>query len=172
MGGFARVVLPIAASFAAPYAGAALGLAGPTAAAGTSTVLSRAISGAILTGINQIGSLSQQRAQQRAARARNQAEAARIQREYEIRERNRRNALRKTVAAQRARFGALGIGSSGGSAAAIITGLQSKTDADSRFDRDTTGLRRTSLLEASRPAARNNFQLLRKTLTPFINLLD
>ena len=172
MGGFARVALPVAASFAAPYAGAALGLGASTAAAGTSSVLSKAITSAIFSGIKQIGSLRQQRAQQRAAQTRNQSEAARIQREFEIRERNRRERLRKTVAAQRARFGALGIGSAGGSAAAIITGLQSKTDADSRFDLEGVGLRRTSLLEASRPNSRNNFQLLQKSLSPFVNLLD
>ena len=172
MGGFARVALPVAASFAAPYASAALGLGASTAAAGTSSVLSKAITSALFTGIQQIGSIRQQRAQQRAAQARNQNEAARIQREYEVRERKRRETLRRTVATQRARFGGLGIGSAGGSAAAIIIGLQSKSDADSRFDKDTTSLRRSSLLEASRPAARNNFQLLQKTISPFINLLD
>ena len=172
MGGFARIALPVAASFAAPYAGAALGLGTSTAAAGTSSLLSKAFTSAIFSGINQIGSLRQQRAQQRAAQARTQAEAARIQREFEIRERNRRERLRKTVAAQRARFGAIGIGSAGGSAAAIITGLQRKAVEDSRFDLEGVSLRRSSLLEASRPAARNNFRLLQKTISPFISLLD
>lgn len=57
-----------------------------------------------------------------------QAAALRSQRAAEIAD--RQDLLRRTLAAQRARLGAMGVGSSGGSADALIAGLTQKAATD------------------------------------------
>ncbi len=213
MGGFARIALPVAASIAAPYAGAALagtaapiataagaaalgvapgtalsmsqllalsgpiglGSAGYTTAAGVSTLGTLVNAG--LTGLGQLNQIRQERLQQQMANARNAAEAARIRQQFDINERRRREQLRRSVAAQRARLGAAGVGSASGSGAAIIGGLQREADQRTREDIDAldqrfSAQRRLSLLEQSSRRNQVAFQTLRKTLSPFVNLLD
>lgn len=63
-------------------------------------------------------------------RANNQAAAMRnrqVQLQHQIEERRRKQQLKETKATKRARFGGAGVGSSAGSSAAVITGLQRKS---------------------------------------------
>ncbi len=203
MGKFAQVAIPVAAAIVAPYAAGALGAAGGFGAAsgaavgnlgiGTGLGTSAAASGfgsaaatvspwavatnAGLTGLSQLGALQQQRSQAAIARARNDAERARILRDYEIAERNRRSELKRSLAQQRARFGASGISSSGGSAGAVLQGLQKQTDNNSRdhlgsIRQQSASLNRINLLEESSARKRGQFQTFQKTIRPFVKLLE
>lgn len=199
MGGFARVALPVAAAVAAPHAAGFLGTAGgvtggagllaseaavpgvttflsgaqlPASAALVPTVSPLAVARAGISGLLDLNSQRQAAAQAAFARVRGQAEMARLRREFQIRERDRRNRLRRAVAAERARFGAAGILSTGGSADAIIRGLRSQAEEGIRLDRERVNFRRRSLLEESRPQRRSGFTTLTNSLSPFINLFD
>ncbi|MEW5994983.1 MAG: hypothetical protein AB1744_11390 [Candidatus Zixiibacteriota bacterium] len=55
--------------------------------------------------------------------------------QYEQREKQRRDLLVRQTAAQRARLGALGIASTGGSADAILTGLHNQANQEREDDR-------------------------------------
>jgi hypothetical protein len=60
------------------------------------------------------------------------ANMANILRQQQIDAKQRQDALAKASASQRARFGALGIGSAEGSSGAVLDGLQAKTAEDIR----------------------------------------
>jgi hypothetical protein len=103
------------------------------------------------------------------ADARGQTEQ--IRQTQQIEARQRRDRLRRTMATQRARFGAQGL-AAGGSSQAVLAGLaaeaeqqsaDSRTLAASRINRINNQLawsQRTNLLEASRPENRMAFGLL------------
>ena len=85
-----------------------------------------------------LGGLSVLRKSQ-AARAQNQQLAAqqaiqeqRIAATRDIEDRRRKEQLRRNTAAQRARFGALGLSANGGSAAAVLRGLSTRSDLEDR----------------------------------------
>jgi len=202
MGDFGKVALPIAAAIAAPYLGAAI--AGAAATAGSASAASLASSagltglggigefGAViaptvspwavaanagLTGLTQLGALQQQRSQAAIARARNDAERARLQRDFEVAERKRRSDLKRTLAQQRARFGASGTSSAGGSASAVLRGLQKQTDEASNdhlgsVRQQTASANRINLLEESSARKRGQFQAFQKSISPFVDLLE
>jgi len=181
MGDFGKVVLPIAAAIIVPYAGAAI--AGALSATGTVATSVAAVSpwavaaNAGLAGLSQIGALQQQRSQAAVARARNDAERARLQREFEVAERKRKSDLRRSLAEQRARFGAGGISSNSGSAGAVLRGLQKQTDDASRdhlgsVRQQSAASNRISLLEESSARKRGQFQAFQKTISPFVDLLE
>ncbi len=86
-----------------------------------------------------------QRGQARAANQAASAEAARqsqaIQLTQEANNQKRREQLRQIQATQRARFGAQGLRSAGGSAAAVLSGFEKSTNRDIRDDTGLTNLR-------------------------------
>jgi len=200
MGDFAQIALPIAAAAIAPYAAPALlgagvstggailaqqaGLAGLGAAGefGIASAAATASPWAIaanvgLTGLTQLGALQQQRSQATIARARNDADRARLQRDFEVAERKRRSDLKRTLAQQRARFGAGGTSSASGSANAVLRGLQKQTDDASNdhlgsVRQQTASANRINLLEESSARKRGQFQAFQKTISPFIDLLE
>jgi len=75
-----------------------------------------------------------------------QAERARISTATAESKRERRNALRRAVARQKTLFGGRGIGSSGGSAEAVLLGLFEESDAD-RVERERIDNLRFSALD-------------------------
>jgi len=189
MGDFAKVALPVAAAVAAPFvfgpaaivtlpqsAGTAwAGTVGNLALIGTSPWALAANAG--MAGLTQLGALQQQRSQAAIARARNEAERARIQRDFEVAERKRRSELKRSLAQQRARFGASGTSSASGSASAVLRGLQKQTDDASNdhlgsVRQQTASANRINLLEESSARKRGQFQAFQKTISPFIDLLE
>lgn len=133
---------------------------------------------AAITAIQMIQAKQQAKAQNVAADAAAQSQNLQIQRQQEIRERQRRDLLKRTLASQRAGFAARGIGG-GGSANAVLQGLEKDTEntiAEERslnafpIDRINTSLsqtRRRNLLEASDIRRRGAFNLLGKGLNAF-----
>jgi hypothetical protein len=122
----------------------------------------------------QMGFEAAQKSNQAAAQkadARGQTEQ--IRQTQQIEERQKRDRLRRTLATQRARFGAQGIGV-GGSSQAVLAGLAAEAEqqnADSRalaatrinrINDQLAWSRRTNLLEASRPGNRMAFGLLQQ----------
>jgi hypothetical protein len=113
---------------------------------------------------------SNQAAAQEAA-ARGQTEQ--IRQTQQIEERQKRDRLRRTLATQRARFGAQGV-TGGGSSQAVLSGLASEAEqqiADSRalaatrinqINNQLAWSQRTNLLEASRTGNRTAFGLLQQ----------
>jgi hypothetical protein len=57
-------------------------------------------------------------------------QAAALRRQQDAETRDREDLLRRTLAAQRARLGAMGVGSSGGSATALVEGLTQRAATD------------------------------------------
>lgn len=86
-----------------------------------------------MQGLGMIQQQSQADAQQSAAAAQQAAELRQTYQQQAVEDRRRREQLKKDQAAQRARFGAQGVG--GGSAQAVLDGLRARSDqeaADSR----------------------------------------
>jgi hypothetical protein len=179
MGDFARVAVPVAIAVAAPYLSGNLAFTAaqalevkPLAMAAFMPSPWAVAANAGLTGLTQLNSIRQQRQQQLIAQAQSAAQASELQRRHAVEERKRRERLKANVATQRARFGASGLSSRGGSGAAVITGLTQRTDQQSADAARDFEFQRTNLLEASRPARRDGFKLFQKTITPFVNLFD
>lgn len=72
----------------------------------------------------------QQNLQQRNAQERAALERQKIALDTQIAEENRRKALKRAVARQRASFGSQGVSSSGGSSQAVLLGLLSESDEE------------------------------------------
>ena len=133
---------------------------------------------AVKTGIDLIKQRQQARAQNAAAGAVAQSQTQQIRRAQEIRERQRREQLRRVLASQRASFGAQGIGR-GGSADAVLKGLSDETERRTQDERGLNDLRigdinfglqqrrRRNLLELSSARNRAAFNLLGKGLQSF-----
>jgi hypothetical protein len=85
---------------------------------------------------------------------RNQQQQIAIQSEKD--ESNRRDALRRAVARQRAEFGAQGIDTHDGSAEAILLGLTSQSDTDQNAQNRLTNLRQQALAESASVKQRKN----------------
>ncbi|MBC8337137.1 MAG: hypothetical protein H8E39_00460 [Alphaproteobacteria bacterium] len=110
-----------------------------------------------------------------AASAEAQSRIQQIQQAQQIRDSQKRERLRKTLAQQRSRFGARGIGR-GGSADAVLRGLTNETErniADQRglnalsindIQGDLQQRRQQNLLEASTRQRRAAFSLMKKGL--------
>lgn len=123
---------------------------------------------------------SQSKATKKAQEAETAAQINQLQQTQQLEDRARRERLRRAVAAQRARFGAQGIASSG-TANAVLSGLAAETDEQIATAGATTSLRvnklnddlsrRQSLLEASSPQNRLTFSLVQKGLRT-IPLID
>ena len=132
----------------------------------------------VKTGIGLIQQRQQARAQNAAAAAAAQSQTQQIRRAQEIRERQRREQLRRALASQRASFGAQGIGR-GGSADAVLKGLSDDTERRIGDQRSLNDLRigninfaleqrrRRNLLELSSTPNRAAFNLLGKGLETF-----
>ena len=179
MGDFARVAVPVAIAIAAPYMSGNLAFSAaqalevePLAMAAFMPSPWAVAANAGLTGLSQLGAARQQRQQQQIAQAQSAARARELQRRHAVEERKRRERLKANVATQRARFGASGLSSRGGSGAAVIAGLSQRTDQQSADAAQDLDFQRTNLLEASRPARRDGFKLFQKTISPLVNLFD
>ncbi len=105
-----------------------------------------------------MGGLSMAQSAQQAKHSRNlqhkqfAQQQQRAYAEQAEKERRSREKLRKTLAAQRARFGARGVSSGGGSAAALLAGMEAETARDIAADRrllDMSNSHGRDLLEAS-----------------------
>lgn len=130
------------------------------------------------TGIGLIQQRQQARVQNAAAAAAAQSQTQQIRRAQEIRERQRREQLRRALASQRASFGAQGIGR-GGSADAVLKGLSEETEKRIGDERSLNDLRigginftleqrrRRNLLDLSSARNRAAFNLLGKGLQSF-----
>jgi hypothetical protein len=83
-------------------------------------------------------------------------------------ERRRLDLLKQQSASQRARFGGLGIGGSGGSADAVLEGMRKKSEADAQDRATVNGLAnadqgldaKANLLSQKNAAFQNNIDLL------------
>lgn len=109
--------------------------------------------------------LSQLKAQQKLSQTQAEENAAqertRLAAETSALEETRRAALRRAVAAQRARFGAQGIAPEGGSADAVLLGLFQESDAERARRDQIDGLRTAAL--ASDLGQRRSVNLLQST---------
>lgn len=90
---------------------------------------------AIFAGISLIRGMQSARSQNRQLATQQALQERQIAATRQIEERRRKEQLRLNKAAHRARFGGLGISASGGSAAAVLQGLSTRSDLD-RQDRD------------------------------------
>ncbi|MGE5503554.1 MAG: hypothetical protein ACM31L_03940 [Actinomycetota bacterium] len=79
------------------------------------------------------GASRQAKANDAAVQAADQRQAALVA-DYQAREHRRQNLLEQAMASQRARLGALGIGSAGGSGDALLAGMASRSAEDSTDD--------------------------------------
>lgn len=81
-----------------------------------------------LMAVKTIQSSQQAKAQQSAVMAEQRADIQQRQYQLQIQEREKRARLKRAEATQRSRFGAQGMNSNGGSAAALLSGLRKETD--------------------------------------------
>jgi len=137
---------------------------------------------AATTALQLVRQRQQAKAQNAAASAAAQSQIQQINQAQAIRERQRREQLRRGLATQRARFAAQGLGR-GGSAGAVLKGLAMETDQATNDDRSLNSLRigdisntldlrrRKNLLDASNATRRSAFNLLGKGLNT-LSLLD
>ncbi len=138
--------------------------------------------------IMQLGAQSAQRKQQMThqnqqaelARAAEEAQARsqidQIQQARQASDRERKNAIRRALAAQRARFGGQGIGAAGGSADAVLAGMAAEAQREAAEARGLAETRisqirnqvawqnRKNLLDASQFASRSAFNLVQQGL--------
>lgn len=75
----------------------------------------------------------------------------------------RRKALQRAMARQRAQFGAQGISSADGSAAAVLMGLQQQNDAEQAQSDQLNNLRNQALQETAKTQQRKNLLSLNET---------
>lgn len=124
--------------------------------------------------------MTQQNQQAELARAAGEAQARaqieQIQQSRQASERERRDALRRALATQRARYGAQGIGAAGGSADAVLAGMAAEAQRQAAEARDLAETRmsqirnqvawqnRKNLLDASQFASRSAFNLVQQGL--------
>lgn len=179
MGGFssaARVAAPVALAVAAPYVGQVAGLTGMTEAAAAESAFGQmsALSWKEVMGLGaaslmgEMGYQQQLKAQQ-AANARAVQEASFMQQEAARREKQRRDLLAREQASARARLGAMGLGSVGGSGAAVLSGLARPTLEAIDGDRAALDHRIGGLFDTQGSSGAG---LARNLVTTGINLLD
>lgn len=123
------------------------------------------VSSIFSTGLMLAGQRGGQKAVDQQQAAANQAAAE----QYENEARRRRSLLDREMASARARLGAMGVGGAGGSAAAVVEGLQRRSDEDMAELRQDLQ-RREAKAAASRPssgAALNPAQFGLQILRPF-----
>ncbi len=129
-----------------------------------------------LMAASMIQSQQQAKTQQAAATARQRADIQQRQYQLQIQEREKRDRLKKTLASQRARFGAQGLGSSSGSAAALLNGLRKDTEKSIADARNLNNMQTSNLL--NQPASNNRINLLEHrqsqlgNMRGMINLLE
>ena len=123
-----------------------------------------------LTSLATIG-LNAALAQRRASNERSEIRADRNWQIAEIRaqdaerERERRETLRRALAAQRARSGAAGVGGSGGSAEAVLRGLTEESERERAARADASGRRIEQVRDSARRARERNLLDLTGELT-------
>ncbi len=122
------------------------------------------IAQAVLGGLSAVQKSQAARSQNRQLSAQQAIQEQQIAATRQIEDRRRKEQLRRDKATQRARFGALGLSASGGSAAAVLRGLSTRSalenqDRSRLFDirlqglgQDFSARRRRNLLEV-----RNDF---------------
>ncbi len=138
---------------------------------------------AIMTALELVQNNRKRKAEQSALNADAEMRIGQIGQSQEIETRRRRERLKETLATQRARFGAQGIGN-GGSAQALLQGLVSRADneeadavktdnrAIGRINENLLRKRRMNLLEESQARTRMVFNRMSKGLkkTPLLRM--
>lgn len=81
-----------------------------------------------IAGLSSVSAIQQQRAGNKAAAARQQAQNNLAVEQRRIEERREKERLKRELASRRARFGARGLSSTGGSNGAILAGLRQISD--------------------------------------------
>lgn len=119
----------------------------------------------------------------KAAKGQRNVEDARIRRSQEIEARRQKEALKRGQATQRANFGASGLNSSAGSAAAVLGGMGKRVDKKLALDAQEAeygiainnavykNTKRKNLLALSAPLERMAYGQMQKKLNS-VNLLD
>ena len=130
----------------------------------------------VLSGLSSLQKSQAVRSQNKQLAAQQAFQEQQIATTREIEERRRKEQLRQNQAAQRARFGALGLSASGGSAAAVLRGLSTKSAlrgqdqgrlSDIRLQglrQDFTSRRRRNLLEVRNDFVNNSIGILSQNL--------
>lgn len=131
---------------------------------------------ALQTGSSLINNSRNAKAQARAIEASNRSRIQALEQQRAAEERKAREKLRHAQASRRAGFGAAGIGARGGSASALLTGLEKQVEDDlaegrslyqMRIDdlnRSAAQQRQQTLLDASSRRNQILFGLLQKSL--------
>ncbi len=132
---------------------------------------------AAMLAVNTLSSAQQAKAQQAAATARQRADIQQRQYQLQIEERRKRDRLKRQEAARRARFGAQGVASAGGSAAALLQGLRNETEREIAEMHNLQNMRLGELNRENQSRAKINLlehrnDLLKKGLGTAFNLLE
>lgn len=113
----------------------------------------------VMAGMNMIKARQQTKYQNAAIVAQQQRQTQRLEHAQSLRERQQREQLRRDQASRRARFGAAGVSSAGGSSQALLNGLAEEAEENIRnmrtsnqfqlddLGRTATKRRRANLLE-------------------------
>jgi len=92
-----------------------------------------------MTAVSMVSAERQANKAEKAQNAQYEAARQRALRQYQLEEEKRKDALKKSLAARRARFGASGTGLSGGSNRALLNGLIAQKDKQTAEARERTG---------------------------------
>ena len=138
------------------------------------------ISAALQTGLKTVQSNAAAKQAYALQNRDRQAQIQRIERTRQIEDQRRKAQLKRALATQRARFGASGVSSSGGSAASLLTGLQRAAEGETArawelagMDIDTINRRsRRDLLDASSQRNQFLFGQLQRSIPIAVSLLE
>ncbi|NQU58992.1 MAG: hypothetical protein HQ513_17310 [Rhodospirillales bacterium] len=130
-----------------------------------------------MMGLKMVQSSQQAKIGQSAAMAQQRADIQQRQYQLQIQERDKRERLKRVQATQRARFGGQGLNSTGGSAAALLEGLQKDTEQSISEQRSIEDMRINQLAENNRRKSRKNLleyqnNQIGKGLGTVFNLLE
>ena len=125
-----------------------------------------------MMGMSAIQSSQQQKSQQATAMARQRADIQQRQYQLQIQERDKRNRLKQAEAAQRARFGGQGLGSSSGSAAALLAGMRKQTEQSIADQNNLEGMRIGALANKTKKRGPINLLEHQNTIRQGIGLMS
>jgi len=120
---------------------------------------------AVTMGLKMMEQRAQAKAQENAARTRANAEMTRARQAQDIRNRQRGEQLKRRLATQRARFGASGAASRGGSADAVLQGLRNETNRQIGDEEASLGTQFAGLEDQVRNVRRQGLLERRSFLT-------
>lgn len=121
----------------------------------------------VMAGMNMINARQQTKAQNAAIAAQQQQQTQRLEYARAVRERQQREQLRRDQASRRARFGASGVSSAGGSAQALINGIATEAEQNIRDMRTPYQFRIDDLGSAATKKRRANLLEYKSQATNF-----